>query len=111
MTDGIPGDELESREDAKRPVERLVMLPDDAELVELVKYLIANIGHPVGMGMEPTDKQAETIISLVRKFDSEHKNDLLSALKVARNEIYYGGFEAGWNITRLDDVIKAHSAT
>ena len=25
MTDGIPGDELESREDAKRPVERLVI--------------------------------------------------------------------------------------
>jgi len=26
MTDGIPGDEIESREDAKRPVERLVIL-------------------------------------------------------------------------------------
>ncbi len=25
MTDGIPGDEIESREDAQRPVERLVM--------------------------------------------------------------------------------------
>ena len=25
MTDGIPGDEIESREDAKRPVERLIM--------------------------------------------------------------------------------------
>ncbi len=103
--------ETSSCEDAKRPVEWLVMLPDDAELIGLVKYLIANIAHPVGMGMEPTDKQAETIISLVRKFDSEHKNDLLSALKIARDALYYDGFQLGWNLTRLDEIIEAHSAT
>ena len=71
MTDGIPSNGIEDREDAKRPVERLVVLPADTELVELVKYLVANIGHPVGMGIEPSDKQAETIVKAVRKYDAE----------------------------------------
>ena len=45
--------------------------PADTELVELVKHLIANIGHPVGMGIGPSANQAETIIKAIRKYDAE----------------------------------------
>lgn len=44
------------------------------ELRELVQYLIANLGHPVGMGLTITDGQADKLIELVRKYDAEASN-------------------------------------
>lgn len=44
---------------------------DQNELRGLMQYLIANIGHPIGMGVKPTDEQADTIIELVRRYDSK----------------------------------------
>ncbi len=49
--------------------------PIDNKLKELVKFLISNIGHPVGMGIEPTDKQVEKIIELVRRYDAQEESD------------------------------------
>ena len=54
MTDGIPGDELESREDAQRPVERIVMhlAPDEAALVE--KYRADNEADRLARELQKT---------------------------------------------------------
>lgn len=43
-------------------------------LRDLMKYLISEIGYPVGMGIEPSDMVVERIISLVREYDKQ--NDL-----------------------------------
>jgi len=44
---------------------------DSFELREMVQDLIANVGWPVGMGLTISDKQADTLIELVRKYDEK----------------------------------------
>lgn len=81
MVDGIPGDEIESREDAKRPVERLVM--------RLRQYNEWRRGtdfeqpEPVAIGRDIDDAIAaiERYIHLVEKY-----NELHSALEGLVNE-------------------------
>lgn len=44
---------------------------DDQELTGLVKYLISNLGYPVGMGIDPPDYVAGLIINAIRKYPAQ----------------------------------------
>jgi len=55
------------------------------ELIGLVKGLVANIGHPVGMGIEPSRQQAEWIIKLVREHDRKSPARPAGSISIPRN--------------------------
>ena len=39
------------------------------DLKILIKVLVSNFGYPVGMGVEPSDRDVENIVKLVREYD------------------------------------------